>query len=139
MDIEPFLIASTVNVIIAQRLVRKICIRCKVSYIEKTDTLAALFSKDLIKKHVKTQKQLTLFRGKGCNACQNTGYVGRVGIFEILVMSDAIRELITDKETSEEIMKLAIKEGMTTMMENGLEKVMQGLTTVDEVLRTTRE
>lgn len=139
MDIEPFLIASTINVIIAQRLVRKICVRCKVSYNQKTEDLNSFFTKELIKKRLQTRKELSLFKGKGCDVCQHTGYLGRIGIFEILVMSDPIRELVTKKATSEDIMKLGIKEGMTTMMEDGFEKILQGITTVEEVVRTTRE
>lgn len=139
MNIEPFLVASTVNVIVAQRLVRKICNSCKVSYTESTSAISKQISSEIIKKYLGTGKEVRLFKGNGCTVCHNTGYLGRVGIFEVLVMSDAIRELITSKADADLIAKKAVEEGMTTMMESGLQKVQQGVTTIEEILRATIE
>jgi type IV pilus assembly protein PilB len=139
MEIEPFLIASTVNVIIAQRLVRKICVRCKVSFVQKTSELTEFFSEDIIKKHFDSKEEATLYKGKGCNVCHQSGYAGRIGVFEVLSITDTLRELITKKASSEEISKQAREEGMTSMLEDGIDKVLQGVTTIEEVLRTTRE
>jgi len=79
------------------------------------------------------------YQGKGCAVCHQTGFMGRVGVFEVMVISDAIRQLIVGKATAEEITQKAVSEGMTTMLEDGLEKVQQGLTTVEEILRVTKE
>lgn len=139
MQIEPFLIASTVNVVIAQRLVRKICSKCKVSYVLPADELLQTVGQESIKSKLVGRVSLTLYKGKGCAICHNTGYAGRIGIFEILVVSDEIRKLINRKDSSDVIRQQAIAEGMTTMMEDGFEKVLQGVTTFEEIVRTTKE
>lgn len=139
MNIEPFLVASTVNVVIAQRLVRKICEKCKTLTEIKRSELEKYFDKKSVTKYFKTAKQLRCYVGKGCAVCKGTGYAGRLGIFEVLMMSEKIKELIVAKEDSQKIMDLAIKEGMTTMANDGLLKIQEGLTTVDEVLRAIRE
>lgn len=139
MKIEPFLVASTVNIIIAQRLVRKICLSCKVSYIEKTSEILKHFDKMIIKKIFGARRTSTLYKGKGCSVCHNTGYSGRVGIFEILEMTESIENLVVKKADATTISKKAIEEGMTTMLEDGLEKVKGGETTLEEVLRVTKE
>lgn len=122
MGVEPYLIASTVNVVLAQRLVRKICIKCRVS--TKIDYLG---------------KPLACYVGKGCSVCHDTGYLGRVGIFEVLVMTPELNTAVTEKKNVEELQKIAIKSGMRTMLEDGLDKVKQGITTVEELLRVTTE
>jgi type IV pilus assembly protein PilB len=137
MKVEPFLVASTVNVIIAQRLVRKICPKCKISSEIKSTDLAKSVKPELIKKYFGETETLQVFHGKGCSVCNGTGYLGRIGIFEVLVMSDAIKELITGKADASIINKKAIEEGMTTMMEDGLTKVQSGTTTLEEVLGAT--
>ena len=139
MNIEPFLVASTVNIVIAQRLVRKICERCKVSQTEKIIDLEKHFDKKLLQKYFKSSKEARIYIGKGCPVCRSTGYSGRVGIFEILLLSEEIKDLIVAKNDSQKIMQQAVLEGMTTMMEDGLFKVQEGLTTIEEVLRATRE
>ena len=138
MKIEPFLVASTVNIIIAQRLVRRICNRCRVSYIEDREKLASLFDKVTIDKSFSPTGEIRLYHGKGCLVCHHTGYVGRVGIFEVLEVNEEIRKLIDQKVDSDVIKGQAIKEGMITMLEDGLNKVKQGITTLEEVLRATR-
>ena len=140
MGIEPFLIASTINIAVAQRLVRKICENCRVSHIftneEKAlvDTLPHL--RDiLIKRAGKDLKKLRLYKGDGCNVCEHTGYVGRIGIFEVLTMSSKIKATILARGSSQEIETIAEEEGMTTMLDDGIEKVIKGVTTIEELLR----
>ena len=139
MNIEPFLVASTVNIVIAQRLVRKICEKCKVSQAEKITDLEKHFDKKLLQKYFKSSKEARIYIGKGCPVCRNTGYSGRVGVFEILLLSEKIKDLIVAKSDSQKIMQQAVMEGMITMMDDGLSKVQQGITTIEEVLRATRE
>jgi len=136
MGVEPFIAASTVNIAIAQRLVRRICQKCIESYEQPISELRNLLSEKLINKLPKTkQRTLRLFRGKGCPVCQNTGFLGRIGIFEVLELKEPIRRLIAEKATSSKIKEEAEKEGMTPMIEDGLLKVEKGITTIDEVLR----
>lgn len=139
MNIEPFLVSSTVNVIVAQRLVRKICEKCRVSYTEDFEALSKHLNEEMVKKHFGADKQVRLYHGKGCPVCHGTGYDGRIGVFEVLVVSEAIQEMISSKKDSDVIANQAIKEGMTTMLEDGLDKVQEGLTTIEEVFRVTKE
>ncbi|MBN1168620.1 type II/IV secretion system protein [Candidatus Woesebacteria bacterium] len=134
MGVEGFLLASTVNVILAQRLVRKICNACITTY--KPD-------KALVKQF-ESKLGITLtgqkfYKGKGCEQCGGKGFMGRIGIYEVLEVTETIRELITDKTNSEDIQKAAMKEGMITMLRDGLDKVASGQTTIDEVIRVIRE
>jgi type IV pilus assembly protein PilB len=138
MKVEPFLVASTVNVIIAQRLIRKICEMCKSSVkIPKAELIKNL-PVDVVVKNLGDIPEYTIFKGNGCKVCHNTGYAGRIGIFEILEISKKIKALIIQKADSEMIAKQAIDEGMTTMLDDGLNKVKKGLTTLEEVLRVTK-
>ena len=138
MSIEPFLVASTVNVIIAQRLVRKICEMCKVSYTIPVTEIVKDLPEDIIKKHFGNKEEISVYKGRGCKACHSTGYTGRVGLFEVLEVSKEIRKLITQKSDSDIITSKAIEEGMTTMLEDGLNKVARGTTTIEEALRVTK-
>ncbi len=138
MKVEPFLVASTVNVIIGQRLVRKICDSCKLSTTMKRDEVLKNVSKDILEKHFGTEGDVSVYRGVGCSACHDTGYRGRVGIFEVINMSENIKKRIIDKNDSDVIAKEAIAEGMTTMLDDGLDKVARGFTTIEEVLRVTK-
>ncbi|HSE61381.1 MAG TPA: ATPase, T2SS/T4P/T4SS family [Candidatus Saccharimonadales bacterium] len=150
MKIEPFLVASTVNVIIGQRLVRKICDRCRVSFeLKKTEhgwhgeeeataTQLSHIDPKQLSRHFGDGSSVRLYKGKGCNVCHETGYRGRVGIFEVLEVSPKIEALITQKADADAILQQAISEGMTTMMDDGLDKVQQGITTVGEIMRATR-
>ncbi len=139
MKIEPFLIASTINIIIAQRLVRRICSQCMMSNIIKEDQLEIIRSQinleKITGKKTAQLKELRFYKGKGCPACNNTGYKGRVGIYEILDISEPIKKLIVTKADSGKIKEQAVKEGMITMLEDGFLKAMQGMTTFEEVLR----
>jgi type IV pilus assembly protein PilB len=138
MKVEPFLVASTVNIIIAQRLVRKICDMCKTTQTITQQELTKHLPAEIVKKHFGDQNELTLYKGKGCKICHNTGYTGRVGVFEVLEVSKEIRRLITERNDSDAINKAATDEGMTTMLDDGLDKVRKGLTTVEEVIRVTK-
>lgn len=138
MKVEPFLVASTVNVIIGQRLVRKICEMCKASLEIEQKDLRQNLSEELIKKHFGDSEKVRIYQGKGCKVCHSTGYAGRLGVFEVLEVSKEIKRLIVERSDSDAIMKMAIQEGMTSMLEDGLDKVVRGLTTVEEVLRVTK-
>ena len=138
MKIEPFLVASNVNVIIAQRLIRKICEMCKTALDIDQAELAKNVPAEMVKQYFGAKKQVRIYKGAGCKICHNTGYLGRVGIFEVLEVSQEIRRLIVDKVDSDKIRVQAEKEGMTSMLEDGLSKVNQGVTTIEEVLRVTK-
>ena len=140
MGIEPFLTASSINVIIGQRLVRKICDKCRESREIKRDQLEKLgFSEELINKFFKKGAKIRIYYGKGCKGCANTGYSGRTGIFELLEIEDNIKEMIMAKINSDKIEDQAVKNGMKTMVEDGIEKVLSGVTTIEEIIRTTRQ
>src|SRR3989344_2590508 len=138
MKIEPFLVASTVNVIIAQRLVRKICDACKTTNMMATDELKHHIPAEAIKKHLGDTAEVTTYKGRGCNICHSTGYSVRVGIFEVLEVTKAIRQKITQRNDSDAIADEARKEGMSTMLDDGLDKVAKGVTTIEEVIRVTK-
>lgn len=138
MKVEPFLVASTVNVIIAQRLVRKICNSCRTSVTVDATQITSCFGDAVAKKHLQDRESVETFRGSGCKLCDNTGYSGRIGLFEVLVVTPKIRELTIQKTNSDIIAQVAVGEGMTTMPEDGLIKILQGLTTIEEVVRVTK-
>jgi len=130
MGIEPFLITSSVNAYLAQRLVRKICPKCKEAYKPSPKLLSELGIKTSQLKGGK------LFRGRGCEACLNTGYSGRLGIFELLELTPGVRKMIMAHSEAHVIKEYAVKQdGMVTLLRDGLNKAIQGITTVEEVLR----
>ena len=144
MNVEPFLVTSTVNVVVAQRLIRRICESCKASYslsddekkmIEGDQNIKNLF----IKKGYTDLDSIILYKGSGCKVCGDSGYSGRVGIFEILEMDDDIKNLVLKRASSDIVLKTAIKNGMTTMMDDGLTKAFAGMTTISEVFRVVIE
>jgi type II secretory ATPase GspE/PulE/Tfp pilus assembly ATPase PilB-like protein len=140
MDVEAFLIYSTVNVIIAQRLVRKICVGCRHSErikIEEQD-YAPLLPKSAIETLKQRGDPTLLFRGKGCDRCNGSGYSGRMAIHEFLRVDDSLKDMILNKADSDTIRNEAIKSGMKTMFQDGIAKVMQGETTIEEVLRVSQ-
>lgn len=138
MKVEPFLVASTVNVIVAQRLVRKNCEICKAPIDLQQSQLSQNLPPEKIIKYFGQDQHARVFKGKGCEICHLTGYSGRIGVFEVLEVSNEIKRLITEKKDSDVVLAQAIKEGMTTMLDDGLSKVAKGLTTIDEVLRVTK-
>ena len=129
MGIEPFLISSSVIGIIAQRLVRRICPKCK-KEIKITPDLEKILDEFEIKSN-----EITLYKGEGCPYCKDTGYKGRVAIFELMVLTENIRDLISKNVTTGKLREAAIKEGMCQLREDGIKKVCEGITTIDEVLR----
>ncbi|OGG27483.1 hypothetical protein A2960_04270 [Candidatus Gottesmanbacteria bacterium RIFCSPLOWO2_01_FULL_39_12b] len=138
MKVEPFLVASTVNVIVAQRLVRKICEMCKAQVSIRIEELSRHIPIELIRKNFGQDQEIKTFKGSGCKICHFTGYSGRIGVFEVLLVSKEIRKLITEKNDSDVIRDKAVEEGMTTMLDDGLQKTLKGLTTIEEILRVTR-
>jgi len=131
MGIEPFLVATSVNLICAQRLVRRICVGCKEPLqIQATALTEAGYSAEEATK-------TTVQHGKGCATCNNTGYKGRVGLYEVMEINDELRELILVGASALEIKKKALEQGMITLRRSGLQKVAAGLTTMEEVLRET--
>jgi type IV pilus assembly protein PilB len=133
MGIEPFLVGTAVNLIQAQRLVRRICSKCKVDVTAEVPpkTLTDIgFAPDVL-------GTFQVFKGKGCGNCNGTGYKGRVGLYEVMEISEGIRDLIMVGATAVEIKRKALEEGMLTLRLSGLEKIKVGVTTVEEVLRET--
>ena len=142
MKVEPFLIASTVNVIVAQRLVRRICGRCITSQDLTKAELLARFPKEVIDRLFRGRKKsqtIRVYHGKGCDRCGDTGYQGRIGIYEVLEMEENIRDLIMADANAKTIRAAAVKNGMTTMLEDGLRKAIEGITTIDEAIRVAGE
>jgi len=142
MKIEPFLISSTVNVTVAQRLVRTIHQKCRESYVpnqEEITSIIQLIGKDKAKTIGVQHEGFRLYRGRGCDLCNQTGYEGRIGIFEVMEMTEEVRSLIMKRANSDEIKKLAVSQGMTSMLDDGLRKAVAGITTIEEVLRASQE
>jgi len=129
LGISPYLIASSLNGVIAQRLVRKICDHCKEPY---TPTPEELFK---MKGRGKNSSEMKFYRGKGCPACTDTGYKGRIGVFEVLIVDSQVRELVTNDGTEDSILKAAAESGMGQMSDDGIDKIHQGITTIEELFR----
>jgi type IV pilus assembly protein PilB len=131
MGIEPFLVATSVQVIVAQRLIRRVCAKCK----EPDDVpLQALLNVGFTEEEA---TEVTVYRGRGCEVCNQTGLKGRVGLFEVMPATDDIREMILSGATALELRRKAVEEGMVTLRRSGLEKIKQGVTTIEEVVRET--
>ncbi len=131
MDIEPFLLASTLELVVAQRLVRRICENCRLSYPSSTAEIGKQYPQ--AKKFF--NQKTTLFRGKGCDHCNHTGYHGRMAIFEMIEVTPEMQELILTRPSSQDVWKLARSQGASTLFEDGIEKVNDGITTLEELLR----
>jgi type IV pilus assembly protein PilB len=131
MGVEPFLISSTLIGVLAQRLIRRICAECKTPY-DPTDK--ELDSLNLTREGVGDRK---FYYGKGCNTCNNTGYRGRIGIFELLRITPAIQDMINRRLPTGDMRRQAIEEGMVLLRQSGIRKILDGLSTVEEVLQYT--
>jgi type II secretory ATPase GspE/PulE/Tfp pilus assembly ATPase PilB-like protein len=131
MGIEPYLVSSSVIGILAQRLVRTVCPQCKEKYSPSKEELTDIGISD--------KEKVDFSRGKGCDKCMKTGYKGRIGIFELMPMDDKIRDLTTAKASLDDIRKNAIASGMAPLKDDGIRKIKEGLTTIEEVLRVTQE
>jgi len=135
MGIPPFLVASTVNIAMGQRLVRTVCKECKEERVLTPEEMMSV--KEIIPDL--PQKSRVFYVGKGCGACDGTGYRGRIGIREMLEINEEIRQLIMNRATAQQIKEAAVKNGMTTMIQDGVQKALQGVTTLEEVLRIIHE
>jgi type IV pilus assembly protein PilB len=131
MGIEPFLISSAVILILAQRLIRKVCSECKEPIKVHPQILIDLGVPP------DEAKSFTVYKGKGCSICNNTGYKGRLGLYEVMTMREELKELILARASTSELKKEAMRLGMKTLRQSGINKVREGLTTIEEVLRTT--
>ncbi|MEJ7662377.1 MAG: ATPase, T2SS/T4P/T4SS family [Hymenobacter sp.] len=144
MGVEPFLIASSVNTIVAQRLVRRICHNCKQTYtlneseLKTMNGIVAAMPVE-VKAQIKPLKEYSFLKGAGCDICNRSGYKGRQGIFEILPMTEPVKELLLKGAAASQIKAQAIAEGMVTMQQDGILKVLAGITTLEEVILRTRE
>ncbi len=136
MGIEEYLVASTVSLAIGQRLVRKICPHCK-EKMKLTEAMKNSLLETPCGKMI--EDGITLYKGKGCEECSDSGYLGRISINEVLVADDDVRDAILKKASSNDIRNIAIQKGMTTMLEDGYAKVLKGETTIEEILRVIHE
>lgn len=134
MGIEPYLVASSVEAFVAQRLVRVICPKCK---IESTKDMTAIKQEISLSLHLDAADSIKIYEGKGCDHCNNTGYYGRIAIYEILAMNDAIRQAILTKPRSDYVKSVALREGLVTLRQNGWRAVVDGVTTPTEVLNVS--
>jgi type IV pilus assembly protein PilB len=152
MGVPNFLIASTTNLVMAQRLVRKICVHCVESYtltkkqieelgqqINVSELLQILDHEGAVDLKKQNMEELLFYRGKGCKQCNDTGYKGRIGIYEVVEMTDEIAQRILDNASTSELTKTAIAQGMLTMLQDGFIKAKSGITSIEEVLRVTQE
>ena len=132
MGVEPFLVASSLNCVVAQRLARKICAKCKEEV--PLENPSAYVKVGLTEEEV---KNLKVYKGKGCDTCSNTGYKGRVALYEVMIMKEALKEAILNGASTTELAKVAEDNGMISLRKSGLMRLKEGLTTLEEVLRTT--
>ncbi len=130
MGIEPFLVASSVNMIVAQRLVRRLCLKCRVETTMHEETLSELGIDE-------SPEELTSFEAKGCIACNDTGYSGRQGLYEVMPVDGNVREMILERKSIAEIKEYVVKAGMLTLRMDGLAKFKKGITSLEEILRET--
>jgi len=137
MEVEPYLVSSTINVIIAQRLVRNICQSCTKEFKPKRELIKQI-ANNVSEKKYEELKEKKFYKGVGCKRCNGTGYKGRSGIYEVLQNSSEISDLIIEKTSAEKIAQIAKKQGFVTMFEDGLNKALAGKTTLEEILRAVK-
>jgi general secretion pathway protein E/type IV pilus assembly protein PilB len=131
MGVEPFLVSSTVEAVMAQRLVRRLCPHCKRAYTPERESLPPDFPVDDL-------KDATIYAHVGCRECRQTGYSGRLGLYELLVTTEEVRRLSHDNASTWELKKAAVRGGMVTLRRDGWRKVLNGVTSIDEVARVTK-
>jgi type IV pilus assembly protein PilB len=131
MGVEPFLVASSLNIIVAQRLARRICLNCKTETSFNPEVLVSAGMRAAEAAH------MTVYQGEGCSKCSGTGYRGRIALYETMVVTESLRELILNGASAADLKRQAIKEGMTTLRVSGLSRLREGLTTLEEVIRVT--
>jgi len=144
LGIKPFLVSPTLSIAIAQRLVRKLCPDCRKKIKPKKEIKDLILSEiealpEIIKKDVKIPKPFYIYQAQGCKKCNHTGFTGRIGVFEILTMTDALSDIILKELTEKRIAQEAKRQGMITMQQDGILKVLKGITTIEEVLRVAEE
>lgn len=139
MGAPAFLLSSTVNLVIAQRLVRRICASCTESYTASPEVERLIKAQMELSGNAAGSIPRTFYRGRGCKVCGGSGFQGQIGIFELFRVTDAVREMILREATVGEVRKKAITDGMRTMFEDGMDKVERGVTTVEEILRVVKE
>jgi len=133
MDVETFLVASAIDCVVGQRLARKLCERCKQDYHpEQPELMAAGYPEWL------WPELDTLYRPSSCSACSNTGYRGRIGLYEVMPMTEDIERLTVERASADQIRAVAIQQGMMTLRDDGLEKTRMGLTSIEEVARVVK-
>jgi type IV pilus assembly protein PilB len=130
IGVEPYLISASVNAVLAQRLVRRICPNCK----QEADHLLEHEEGFLKRRNLSVEK---IFRGKGCEKCRKTGYKGRLGLYELLVLDDELRDVITSSPSLGDLRRYAMQHGMVSLQQDGLQKAIAGETTVEEIMRVT--
>ncbi len=133
MDVETFLVASAIDAVVAQRLARKLCERCKEAYAPEPSELAAAGFPEWLWPEIET-----LYRPIGCAACSNTGYRGRIGLYEVMQMSEEIERLTVERASAEAIRTVAMQQGMMSLRDDGLEKCRMGITSIEEVARVVK-
>jgi type IV pilus assembly protein PilB len=133
MGIEPFLVTASVNLVVAQRLARRICADCKIPAEKHPDALAKMGMTD---EQIRTAK---IMKGRGCGTCNNTGYKGRVALYEVMPFTDPLKELVLQGASAAEIKTEMIRGGVSSLRMAGINKILEGMTTPEEVLRTTVE
>jgi len=151
MKVEPFLLASSMTAVVAQRVLRKTCDKCKVAYVPEKAVIEDMkvvlgglyegFLKSNVERAAEAQKngqEILLYRGKGCAQCGNTGYLGRIGVFEVLIISEKIARLVMERADAGTVEKQAVVEGMITLKQDGYLKVLEGITTIEEVIRVAQ-
>lgn len=139
MGVEPFLLASTLNAAVSQRLMRRACEACRKKKERSRADLEASLDGQTLELLFQGKAKLQLIEVTGCAECNNTGYKGRVGIYEVMEVTEAIQKLIVKRVSSQEIEDMAVAEGMTTLIQNGVEKVREGETTIEELIRVMKE
>ncbi len=144
LGIQPYLIPPTLSIAIAQRLVRRLCDTCKRKLKPKKEIRDLILREietlpDIIKKNLKISKQLFVYQAKGCKKCNNTGFSGRIALFEVLAMTDQLSDIILKEPSETKIMEEAKRQGMITMFRDGILKALNGVTTIEEVLRVAEE
>ncbi len=154
MGVEPFLLTAAINSLIAQRLVRQLCPHCLQGHVYSAETLGLVYNtknlveivKKIASKHYSPEEieqlefkdEFVFYKGQGCPACGHTGYKGRIGLYEVLEMTEDIKKAILQEGSADEIEDAAIRNGMTTMLENGIEKALSGITSLEEVIRVIK-
>lgn len=141
MGVESFLLTSALNLVLGQRVVRIICVHCKKAFQappEVSENIKQVLG-NLLSPNLRQTSSLTLYKGAGCKICNNTGYLGRIGIYEALIMTEEISKLILDHSASADIEQKATQQGMVTMKQDGYLKVLEGITTLEEVLRVAQD